>query len=388
MVRWPVLLALLGCKGRPAHDDAPPAPRDARVVDAATWPELASFPPIQPVRVVALPVKTATPRFQLGGPVIAHGVAVVASSQFGFVAVDIHGGQIAWAKPAGEHVAPPLVLGDDILLIGECAGQVDVPATDRLLGCLRAVTPTGSDHAYFAIHARVANAAVEDFALAPGPDRLFATGPHTVLWIRSDRAVTVDTISGVATPAPATEPPLIVHDKARTWQVSQTEDGLIVAKGKPPWQTKHPYTTLLGAVYLPEQPPMVRISNIGAFAGHAELQLIDIDATGSMNGQVARPVPGIGLLGHAIDAVGDTALAVRLDPTLEHDFIAGYAANGLLMWVYPLPVQPRADPVGLAIAPDAVVVFHDGDTLTILPELSAPPTAPGAARVPSENTTP
>ena len=36
------------------------------------------------------------------------------------------------------------------------------------------------------------------------------------------------------------------------------------------------------------------------------------------------------------------------------------------------------DPVGVAIAPDAVVVFHDGDTLTILPELSAPPTAPGA----------
>jgi hypothetical protein len=79
---------------------------------------------------------------------------------------------------------------------------------------------------------------------------------------------------------------------------------------------------------------------------------------------------------------------VRLDASLERDFIVGYAANALLMWVYPLPHQPRADPVGLAIARGAVVVFHDGDTLTILPELSAPPTAPGAARVPSENTTP
>jgi hypothetical protein len=331
-------------------------------------------------------VKTATPRFAVGGPVIAHDVAVVSSSQFGFVAVDYRSGQIAWARPAGEHIAPPLVLGDDILLIGECIAPPDVPATDRLLGCLRAVTPTGGDHAYFALHGRAA--AVEPFALAPGPDELFETGPHTVLWKRGDVAVAVDTITGVATPAPAAEPPLVVHDGKRTWQVSQDEQGVVVARGKPPWKTKHPYTTVLGAVYLPEQPPMVRISNVGAFGGHPELQLIDIDATGSMNGQVSRPVPGIGLLGHAIDAVGDTALAVRLDASLEHDYIAGYAANGLIMWVYPLPVQPRADPVGVAIAPDAVVVFHDGDTFTVLPELSAPPTAPGAARVPSENTTP
>jgi hypothetical protein len=56
--------------------------------------------------------------------------------------------------------------------------------------------------------------------------------------------------------------------------------------------------------------------------------------------------------------------------------------------VYALPEQPRADPIGVAVAPDAVIVFHDGDTLTILPELSAPPTAPGAARAPSQNPTP
>jgi hypothetical protein len=59
-----------------------------------------------------------------------------------------------------------------------------------------------------------------------------------------------------------------------------------------------------------------------------------------------------------------------------------------LMWVYPLPRMQRADPIGLAVAPDAVLVFHDGDTLTVLPELSAPPTAPGATRPPLENPTP
>jgi hypothetical protein len=107
-----------------------------------------------------------------------------------------------------------------------------------------------------------------------------------------------------------------------------------------------------------------------------------------MNGQVAFPVPGIGLVGHAIDSIGDVAIAVQLDRSLDHHFIVGYAANALLMWVYPLPRVQRPDPVGLAVAPDAVVAFHDGDTLTILPELSAPPTAPGAARAPSENATP
>jgi hypothetical protein len=60
----------------------------------------------------------------------------------------------------------------------------------------------------------------------------------------------------------------------------------------------------------------------------------------------------------------------------------------MVMWVYPLPEQPRPDPVGVAVAPDAVIVFHDGDTFTVLPELSAPPTAPGAGRAPSRNPTP
>jgi hypothetical protein len=133
---------------------------------------------------------------------------------------------------------------------------------------------------------------------------------------------------------------------------------------------------------------MVRAANTGTVAGHPELDSFDIDATGSLHGQVAMPVPGIGLYGQAIDAVGDTALAVRLDASLERDFVAGYAANMLLMWVYPLPQVPRADPIGLAVAPDAVIAFHDGDTLTILPELSAPATAPGATKPPSENPTP
>jgi hypothetical protein len=59
-----------------------------------------------------------------------------------------------------------------------------------------------------------------------------------------------------------------------------------------------------------------------------------------------------------------------------------------MMYVCPLPEVPRADPVGVAIAPDAVLVFHDGDTFTVLPVLSSSPTAPSAPRAPSQNPTP
>jgi hypothetical protein len=99
-------------------------------------------------------------------------------------------------------------------------------------------------------------------------------------------------------------------------------------------------------------------------------------------------MPGIALLGWGASAVGDVAIAVRLDRSLRRDFIAGYAVNAMVRWVYPLPEQPRPDPVGVAVASDAVIVFHDGDTVTILPELSAPPTAPGAAKAASRNPTP
>jgi hypothetical protein len=383
-----VIALLAACKGKHASEDAA-MPRDAKLPDAAAaWPELTGMTHVEPVRVVALPVKPTTPRFELGGPALAGDVAVVASSQFGFVAVDYHRGQIAWAKPAGEHVAPPLVRGGDVYLIGECVSAPEVPAGERLLGCLRTVTPTGGDRNYVAIHGRAPE--LVDFALGAGLERVWAEDERTIMWRRGEHAVAVDPITGVAKPARADDPALVVHYKGRTWQIFQTPEARIAARehGKLAWSTERAYTTLLGAVYLPGQSPMVRVSTAGAFGGHPELLLMDIDATGSLHGQVARPVPGIGLLGHAIDAVGDTALAVRLDASLQRDFVVGYAANAMLMWVYPLPRQPRADPVGLAIAPDAVLVFHDGDTLAVLPELSAPPTAPGAARVPSENTTP
>jgi hypothetical protein len=339
------------------------------------------------VRVINLPSKANVPRFTVGGPVLVGEVAVVASSQFGFAAVDYRRGQLAWTKPAGAHVAPPVIVDGNLALIGDCVNPPDVPDGDTLLGCARVVTATGADQAYVAVHAKAA--AVADFAGSDGYQRTWNGGEGHVIWKRGDHAVSVDLLSGVASAAPADDPPVVINYKSKQWLVRRTEEGIIEATGTPSWKTDHPYGSLLGAVYIPEQSPMVRVMSASRRAEGPELLLFDIDATGSLHGQVSlNPVPGIGLIGQSIDRVGDIAVAVRLDTSLERDYIAGYAANALLMWTYPLPQIKRPDPVGVAIAPDAVVVFHDGDSLTVLPELSAPPTAPGAVREPSENATP
>jgi hypothetical protein len=210
-----------------------------------------------------------------------------------------------------------------------------------------------------------------------------------VRWRRGDLAVAVDLITGVARPAAIEPPPIHVVYRDRAWDVTRTETRIVArARGKLAWQTEHPYTALIGAVYLADHAPMLRVTSIGASGGRAELNLLDLDATGSLHGQAAFPVPGISALGAAIDAVGNTAIAVRMDASLRRDFLVGYAANALLMYVYPLPEVQRADPVGVAVAPDAVLVFHDGDTFTVLPELSSPPTAPGTPRPVSQNPTP
>jgi hypothetical protein len=369
----------------PLGDAAPPdAGGDAGVSDApAPWPQLAGFPAVDAVRVIGLPARPDVPRFDVGGPVIAGDVAVVSSSQFGFAAIDWRRGALVWARPAGLHVAPPIATGGTAILIGDCISPPEVP--DTLLGCVRVVTPAGADQSYAAIH----GTRVEAFARAPGPQDVWLDGARAVRWRRGDQAVSVDLITGAAKPATAEPPPVHVVYRTHAWDISRTEDRIVAREhGKLAWQTRHPYTALLGAVYLAELAPMVRVTNIGAFGGRAEMNVLDIDATGSLHGQAAFPVPAISALGYAIDGVGNTAIAVRMDSTLRHDFLVGYAANALMMYVYPLPEVPRTDPVGVAIAPDAVLVFHDGDTFTVLPELSSPPTAPGAPRPPSQNPTP
>jgi len=391
--RFAFVLVAIGCKGKPeAHVFEDAATAAVLHGDAAPkqdeWAELARFTKTEPMHVVPLPVKTTVPRFDVGGPALANGIAVVSSSQFGFVAVDYRRGQVIWSKPAGLHVAPPIARAGTFVLVGECLQPPEVKREDLLLGCVRTVNTTGEDVNYTAIRGHQKE--VQEFADEPGPQHLWPAGGERLLWKRGDKAVLVDAVTGLASSAPATEPPLTITYKDRAWDVTRDDEGVLSAtqKGKPAWKSQRTFTELIGAVYLPEQTPMVRVSNVGRFRGVAEMSLFDIDATGSLHGTVAFPVPGIGIHGHGIDSVGDAALAIQLDRSLDHHFVVGYAANALLMWVYPLPVVQRPDPIGIAVGPDAVVVFHDGDTLTVLPELLAPPTAPGATRPPSENAAP
>ncbi|HEY5945239.1 MAG TPA: hypothetical protein VIV40_07105 [Kofleriaceae bacterium] len=386
-----IVVVLVACSGKakpPKRDDAGVRAADAGAGDAATsaWPELANLPTVEPVRVIALPARPDVPRFTVGGPVLAGDVAIVSSSQFGFIAVDFRRGQIAWSKPAGAHVAPPQLLDGNAVLLGDCLNEPHVADGETLLACMRVVTPTGADVAYLAVHGKTK--AVADFAASAGEQHLDKTETGLV-WRRGDHAVAIDPMTGVATPAPAIEPPLVVTYKDKTWRIRRGDDGVISAEGKPAWHSEPNHDTLLGAVNIPQQSPLVRVSRAVRHRERPELLLFDVDATGSLNWQVSTsPAPGIGLIGHAIDPVGDVALAVRLDTSLERDYIAAYAANARLLWTYQLPRMPRPDPVGIAIANDAVVVFHDGDTFTVLPELSAPPTAPAAVKAPSENATP
>ena len=399
MRRALLVVTMLGaCRSKAEHQARPiEVVKDGGAADAApdagTWTQLAELPVVHAVRTVMLPSRPDRPRFDVVGPAILGDIAVVGSSQLGFAAVDWRRGALVWTKATGSRLAPPVVDGDDFVLISECLSAPDVPDRDQLLGCLRSVTVTGQDQAFIAIHGEAA--AVEAFSHAAGTQDVWLEG-NSVRWRRGDQAVSIDVMSGIARPAATAPPPLAITYKDRHWDIDQIEGTLVArAQGKIAWRTERPYGPLLGSVWLRQQPPMVRTVSIGGRAGEQELRLNDLDVSGSMNGAVSLDtVPGIGLLAHATSPVGDVALVVRLDKTLKHDFIAGYAANALLQWVYPLPETTRVDPIGIAIgldakrAPEAVVAFYDGDTVTILPELSAPPTTPGAVRGPSENATP
>ena len=392
MIRFALLGLLLACRSneeaRP--EQLPIVARDTGVSDAAkVWPELQGYPRVDAVRVVALPAKVDIPRFDVSGPVIAGDVAIVASSQFGFLGIDWRTGTIAWSKPAGIRVAPPAVLADgNAVLAGDCASPPKIPDEEFLVGCVRVVTPNGIDVAYTAI--RGTPAGMRPFYEARGKQAMWPaeeSGRSVVRWRRGEHAIAIDLINGAARPASAEPPPLVIAHAGKRWEIRHVE-GRIVATGSKPWRTEHAYTALVGAVYLPEMSPIVRVANVGSFRDTPEIHLFDIDATGSLHGTAAKPGPGIGIHAWGTSPVGDAAIALRVDESLQRDVIVGWAANALLMWVYALPEIKRVDPIGVAIAPGAVVVFHDGDTFTVLPELSAPPTSPGAPAGSSQNPTP
>jgi hypothetical protein len=381
--------------------------------NADPWAGLAELPRVTAERIITIPTRPTLPRFTVGGPVVREDIAVVSSSQFGFAAVDWRRGTLVWTKPAGIKVAPPVVNGDHFVLVGDCVSPPAVPDGEMLLGCLRVVTADGTDQAYIAIRGKTE--LVEAFAGSAGRQQVWIEEPgdakrpdgEFARWRRGDETVRVNLFSGSVTPVRVPEgaekltpvrnrPPIVVQTEKRRWEIEQI-DGRVVGfeSGKRAWAARTEVNELLGAVWLPGQGPMVRMVKIGNVTGTSEVRILDMDATGSMNGTASwTPVPGISILGQTISPVGDAALAVRMDSSIKRDFIAAYAASALLIYVFPLPEVLRADPVGVAIALDeeghseAVVAFYDGDQVAVLPNVSAPPTAPGATAGPLENATP
>lgn len=333
-----VAIAILAaCKDQ--RRDAPaPQPPEVTAVAAATaspsWPALAGYPLVEAVRTFGVPAKHTVPRQSVAGPILDGELAIVASSQFGFLAVDWRTERVVWSKPSGPRVAPPLGWGSRFALIGDCLAPPPVPDGERLLGCLRVVTRSGADVTYIAI--RGSATALGDFDAEVGARSLVAHD-DALRWVRGDQAVTIDTATGIARLAQPPPPP--------------ADDT----------------TTLLGHAR----------SVRAQMAGEQPQLVLEVEGASS----AARPLPGIQVYGHATSSAGEVALAIRLDSSLQRDYVAAFDASLQLAWVHPLPEIPRADRIGVAIADDAVVVFHDGDTFTILPAVS------GRAK-PSDSSTP
>ena len=83
-------------------------------------------------------------------------------------------------------------------------------------------------------------------------DGLCLNDDGSVLYARQmDRVITIDLMTGVATPADAARPPLVVAYKDKTWRIRRTDEGIITAEGKPAWKTERAYGTFSRSFTLP-----------------------------------------------------------------------------------------------------------------------------------------
>jgi hypothetical protein len=388
-------VSLSGCKGKQAkpgktadvtavdRGSAASSPAVVAVVEDAgsganpsrkDWTSQYSLPWIDAGKVVKLQVSNSAPLFDAVGPVVDGDVAIVGTSQLGFVAMRWRDGTIAWTKPAGLHLAPPIFKGEHWHLISECPRAIAEDQSQIILGCLRVVARNGSDVAFLAIVGEAK--ALSPFASATGTAQTWsiATSGGTIGWQRGDVAVAIDPVTGAAKPTDATAGHKYAEIKAKQMRFSLEDEKLVArnADAAEQWRIGDRFTALLSVVRgATHEAPMVRVARFSArFNPRGELDVLDVDATGSRHGQAAFPTPGIGLLGFHCNELGGCALAVRVDSTLQHDLVVGYSATGKQLWVHALPEIARADAVGVAVTKDATLVFHDGNSVTSLPGIN------------------
>jgi len=363
------MCALLGasCKATrekaPAAEAATPVRSDAAAgarIDADPWSVLGDRPRAEPDAVFELSPDRSRPLVSTVGPVVVDGLVLVGSSQLGFVAIDLERRSAKWRRAAGSRLAPPLAIIDGILLISDCATPPASDAVERtLLGCYRIITSEGVDRVLAPIWGAAADVAT--FADEPGPSALYPQAPERVRWQRTGYAVDVDLTTGTATPASPLPAAITARHGKRSWQIQLGDDALeAIGSGADSWKISTRFAALLGVIPgVGHEVPTVRVAHLNGTSGRGFVGVLDIDATGSRRGQAAHPIPGIVVLAHAF-LDGDTALAVRLDTSLRHDYLAAFDRRANLRWLWPLPELTRVDPVGLAISDAAVYAFFDG----------------------------
>nr|HPH69949.1 hypothetical protein [Kofleriaceae bacterium] len=325
-------LAATGCKSKKAAVPVEPVDHAATGrLDAAApsvdggptrnWTTaLGELPWINATRLIKIPVRADQPRFDVVGPVVVGDLAIVGSSQFGFAAIRWTDGSTAWTKPTGLHLAPPFVLEDNVLLIADCAKAPVIDESQVLLGCLRTVSGTGNDLSLAAIVAPPELA--EAFAGTTGPSRVWAIAPTKIAWQRGDITLEIDPLAPRAKRSAATGPSITATINKVALTFAQTDEAVLALddKGKEQWRVSGRFAAVLGIVQgAAHESPMLRVARIGTrFNPRGEIDVLDIDATGSRHGQAAFPTPGIALLGTAVAADGACALASRVDTTLSH----------------------------------------------------------------------
>jgi hypothetical protein len=384
-----VALALAACghKSR-AHRDAAAASADAAVAapDAATgakdpaWAPLDGMPRARPRWSLTVPLEFPNSiATDIHGPLINGDDAVVAGSQLGVAIVDLARRAVRFQVNVPGKVPLPVPLDTGYLAISDCMYPVDPPPGDVVVGCYdvvdnRLAIATGGG----AIFAKGADALGPGaMTLAIGDDRTAEYGPVDGDRLQFDIPdppsgdVTATKVTGRDRRRPPERPSVSYgsgDDLVQMWLGADNVLELYYAD--PSFMTDRAavvgYATAPGALYA------VGDRAARAFQlvpGASQIQAVVVHADGLEINTLGNPVPGIMLLGAAQDDHG-FAIAVRLDTSLLHDYVAAFTADGTLAWVYPLPPPPgpgRTAPVGLGLGKDAVVVFRDGAVVDALP---------------------